>query len=143
MIHLCKEKYRLELHWDSVQYNTDGVAVLKGAYFSGPALKLAQKIEFPDSLRLDLTPQHITVLKSYYIVKLAWQKVEYLPDSCVSLCDPVITNDYLKTIHKLEDKDFIVIDTEDHEEATHPYHLVYESQVVRYDKEPYKYSENK
>jgi hypothetical protein len=137
--YICKDKYRLELHWDKVEYHNDSSATLKGAYFSGPVLSSAQKINGADSINVDLTPQHIIVMDSYYIVKLAWSSVEYLPDGRVLLGKAVITNDQLKTLHKLEDQDFIIIDTEKHEEKTHAFHLVYDSQVVRHDKKPYTY----
>lgn len=137
---LCRERYRLELHWDSISYHDDGVAVLKGAYFSGPALREAEKVQAPDFIDLDLTPQHMVVLDSYYVVRLSWNTVEYRPDGTLFLGNPSLTNSYLKTIHKLQDTDYIIIDTEKHERETHPYYLMYESQVVREDQQVYKYS---
>ncbi len=141
MAHLiCKDKYRLELHWDDVLYHDEATAMLKGAYFSGPVLQTAQKINGHDTINLDLTPQHLVVLSSYYIVKLEWGKVEYSKDGRVLLGSAVLTNDDLKTLHKLEKTDFIVIDTEKHEAHTHAFHLVYDSQVVRKDRQPYIYT---
>ncbi len=141
--YICKEKYRLELHWDSIEYRGNGVANLKGAYFSGPALSLAQQIQAPDTISLDLTPQHLIVLDSYYIVKLVWKGVQYKDEGKVHLTGAQFSNRELKSLHKLENDDYIVIDTEKHEEKTHAYHLVYDSQVLRKDREPYKYTKDK
>ena len=138
MYHLCREKYRLELYWDDVVYRNDQEATIVGAYFCGPVLKDAAKIAAPDFINLDITPQLLTVFDSYYIVRLMWRGVRYC-DNKVFLDEAILTNDYLKAMHKFERGDHIIIDTEDHEEKTHPYHLVYKSQVVRKDKEPYKY----
>ncbi len=137
--YLCREKYKLELHWDKIDYLDEESAVLKGAYFSGPALKIAQKVSAPDKIDLDLTPQHIVVLNSYYIVRLTWDEVEY-KDTVVLLKNAVVSNSDLKTLHKLENDDYVVISTEKHEEKIHAYNLVYESQVIRRDKEPYTYT---
>ncbi len=136
--YLCREKYRLELHWKSIEYSDDSSAVLKGAYLSGPALKMAQEVKAPDKIDIDLTPQHLIVLNSYYIIRLEWQLASYKDDK-IFLGAPRIVNQHLKSLHKLENSDYIVIDTEKHEESTHPYNLVYEAQVIRADKEPYRY----
>jgi hypothetical protein len=135
-----REKYRLELHWKKLRYLNDETAVLEGACFRGPVLQDAVQLEAPDFIDLDLTPQMLSLLDSYYIVRLSWQGVRYEADGSILLTEAVISNTYLKTIHKLSDDDFILINTEKHEEKTHPYHLVYESQVMRADKVPHKYS---
>ena len=136
--YLCREKYRLELHWDKISYRNDKEAVLEGAYFCGPVFNDAAKIEAPDFIDLDLTPQLLAVFDSYYIIRLAWKGVRYAAGK-VFLEEAVFINDYLKSIHKFEHGDCIFINTENHEEEKHPYHLVYESQVIRGNKEPYKY----
>ncbi len=135
-----QEKYRLELHWDDIIYHDNSTAMLKGAYFSGPVLKSAQKINSRDHIKLDLTPQHLVVLQSYYILKLEWGTVEYIKDGRVLLGTTVLSNENLKELHKLEKNDFIVIDTEKHEQQTHAFHLVYDSQIVRYDSQPHTYT---
>ena len=136
----CKNKYRLELKWDGIRYVNDSVASLIGCRFEGPVLRSAQKIGAPDYIDLDLTPQHLVVLDSYYIVRLDWDSVEYLSNGAIVLGSARLSNDFLKKLHKLEQNDYIVINTEKHEEATHAYHLVYDSMVVRYDSKPYKYT---
>ena len=47
------DRYRLELHWESVEYEQEGVCKVKGAYFSGPALIEAAEINPNDYLKLD------------------------------------------------------------------------------------------
>ena len=46
------EKYRLELSWSKAMYK-DNVCTLCDAYFSGPVLQLAEKIESNNSILLD------------------------------------------------------------------------------------------
>lgn len=136
---LCKDKYRLDLHWDDLEYQSESVIVLKAAKFSGPVLTQALKLEAPDFIDLDLTPQMLTVLDSYYIVRLSWDSCEYLEDGTISLVGATLTNPLLATVHKLKKIDFIAINTEKHEEATHAFNLVYESQVLKEDQTPYDY----
>jgi hypothetical protein len=138
-MHICREKYRLELHWDSLEYHSDTVINLTNARFSGPVLKDALKLEAPDSIELDFTPQLLTLMDSYYIMTLDWATCTYTSDGVINLTGATLSNKFLKTLHKLEDKDYVVINTEKHEEATHAFHLVYESQVVRETAEPHNY----
>jgi hypothetical protein len=137
----CKDKYRLELHWDELEYQTDSRVLLKGAKFSGPVLTQALKLEAPDFIDLDLTPQMLTVMDSYYIIKLDWAACEYLPDGTIKLLDATLSNAFLKSLHKLQQHDFIAINTAKHEEETHAFNLVYESQVVKKDSTPYDYKD--
>ena len=138
--YICKDRYRLELHWDKLEYHDDSTARLIGAKFKGPVLRNAQQIQAPDFIDLNLTPQLLHVFDSYYVVRLAWAGVEYNSDGEVLLNGATLVNDSLKTLHKLIDDDYIVVDTEKHEEATHANHLLYDSQVVRADRKPYRYA---
>lgn len=139
MNYLCRQKYKLELHWDKLNYHDDSHITMVGAYFTGPVLKDAVQLEAPDYIDLDLTPQLLTVLDSYYIIRLDWKRVEYKSNGDIILFDATLTNDYLKSLHKLEDSDYIMVNTEKHEESTHAYHLVYEAQVIKEDKQPHEY----
>jgi hypothetical protein len=112
---------------------------LVNARFTGPVLKDALKLEAPDSIELDLTPQLLTVMDSYYILKLDWAGCTYTPSGEILLSGATLSNNFLKTLHKLNSADYLVINTEKHEEATHAFHLVYESQVVRENAKPYNY----
>ncbi len=138
-MHLCKEKYKLELRWDSIEYHDDTTARLHNARLVGPALKIASKIASPDMIKLDLTPQLLALLDTYYVIRLSWDTVDYLSNGSVTLGGAVLNNTYLKTLHKLDDSDYIAINTEQHEEENHPYQLLYESEVIRKDNEPYVY----
>ncbi len=136
--YLCKEKYRLELHWERMDCQGDSSALLEGAYFCGPVLKDAAKLETPDFIDLDLTPQLLTVFNSYYVVRLSWDGVEYRSDGSAALIGASLKSEHLH-LHRFEEGDSILIDTSKHEEETHAYHLVYESQVLRSTKEPHRY----
>lgn len=127
-------KYRLELHWDTVEYPTDDVAVLKGAYFTGPVLKEAAQIQGDDQLMLDMTQQHMIFVPDYYQAVLKWKGVEYKDDK-VFLKTATIKGKHVNSIETLDSDDFILIDCREHEEKTHAYHLVYWAQVCKKTKE--------
>jgi hypothetical protein len=51
------DRYRLEIHWKSLSYERDGLCKFDGAYFSGPALQ--------DALRLnDEGPYNVGLFSS-------------------------------------------------------------------------------
>jgi hypothetical protein len=128
------EKYRLELHWKSVEYNRDDLAVLKGAYFEGPVLKEAIKLVEEDSLVLDMTTQHALLIPNYYQATLQWKGVAY-KDAHVYLNEAYIQGRYVNSIDTLKDDDYILIDCKEHEMATHIYHLVYWAEVRKGNRE--------
>lgn len=132
----CLDKYRLELHWSSCRLVSADTAVLSKAYFTGPVLADAQPIGAPDFIDLDLTPQHLVVLGGYYIVRLSWAGVTYADDR-IFLEGARLTNECLETVHRLGDRDYMVINTEKHEAEKHPYNLVYPAQTMRGDRAPY------
>jgi len=136
----CKDKYRLELHWENIEYQKE-LVVLKGAKFSGPVLSQALKLEAPDFIDLDLTPQMLPVLNTHYIVRLDWAGCKYLADGTIDLIGATLSNRLITTAHKLKQDDFIAINTAKHEEETHAFNLVYESQVLKEDATPYDYKE--
>lgn len=130
MTMFCKNKYRLELHWDSLEYHDDSNVNLMGAKFTGPVLKDALRLEAPDSIDLDFTPQMLTLMDNYYIITLSWDKCQYTQEG-IKLQGARLSNKHLKTLHKIEKKDYVVIDTEKHEEDVHAFNLVYESRIMR------------
>jgi hypothetical protein len=109
------------------------------ARFEGPVLQDVQKIESPDAIDLDFTPQCFVVFDSYYIVNLSWEEATHNSDGTVSLRGAVISNKDLESLHKIQDNDFILVNTEKHREEVHAFNFVYESQVIKHDKTPYKY----
>lgn len=121
-------KYRLELHWDSVSYQEDGVAVLHGAYFSGPVLKDAARINDNDQLIVDMTTQHKIFIPEYYQASLKWSAVTY-KDGKVFLSNATLKGKYVNSIDTLRDSDWLLIDCANHEEKKHPFHLVYWAEV--------------
>jgi hypothetical protein len=129
-------KYRLELHWDSVEYSEDDVATLKGAYFTGPVLSDAAQINDPDQLILDMTKQHVILaaMEDYYQAVLTWKGVEYKEDK-VFFKEARIRGKYINALEKLENDDWILIDCREHEEKNHPFLLVYWAEIYKKEKE--------
>ncbi len=125
------QKYRLELRWNSVEYPTDDLAILKDAYFTGPVLKDSAQLRDDDELILDMTSQHVifTPMDDYYHGTLHWKGVEYRGD-CIFLKEANIRGKYVNALETLEDNNWILIDCIQHEEEKHPFNLVYRSQVM-------------
>lgn len=137
---LLSEKYRLELHWEKVLRPEAGIMHLVGAFFSGPALAQADKINDNDTIRLDFCSQLIVLVKNVYVADLCWAEVLYDKDKIVGLKSAIIKYDPgLKGIPNLEEKDHLVIDTSGHENEKHLYNLLYPTYVVDRDSELYNY----
>ena len=105
------DKYRLELHWASVSYQAEDVAVLKGAYFSGPVLKDAEQLRDEDNLILDMTQQHLIFppMEGFYQAVLSWKGVQYEGDK-IFLKEAHIKGKYVNSLETLENKDWVRID---------------------------------
>lgn len=124
------EKYTLKLSWDKAIYDTPGVCSFVGAKFSGPVLSIANKINSNEFINLDFYKQYLIFVKNIYIGKFSWGEVEY-KDNYVSLKNAKVTHDTeLNKVPKLRDRDYILIDTSNHEETKHAYNLVYTSYVL-------------
>ena len=133
------EKYKLELHWEKVKYEQDGLCKLIGAFFSGPALSNAEKINDNDTIKLDFFTQYLIFVKNVYVGDLSWGEVLY-NDKKVILKDALITHDTeLNKVPKLRDTDYLVIDTSNHEMAVHQFNLLYTTYVVSEGGEPYNF----
>jgi len=105
------ERYKLELHWEKVKYEQDGMCKLIGAYFSGPVLSNAEKINDNDNIKLDFFTQYLVFVKNVYVGDLSWGEVTY-KDKKVILKDAIITHDKeLNKVPKLRDTDYLVIIT--------------------------------
>ena len=133
------DKYVLELHWINVKYvkSEEGVTVyLDGAYFSGPALKIASKIANNDFIKLDFTEQYVVLLNNYHIATLKWGEVTY-SGNIVYLKDALIRVSSLCDIPKFLCDDFLVIDTSCHEEKTHEMYLNYNARTFSSFRESY------
>lgn len=134
------ERYRLELHWDKVKYGSEGVCELENAYFSGPALSIAEKIEGNTFINLDFCYQYYIIARRAYVVKLSWGDVIYDGDGNVKLGNAYLSYDEdFGALPKFKDKDYVAIDTSDHEEETHAFHLVYKSFLINENYDAYNF----
>jgi hypothetical protein len=135
------DKYVLELHWLNVRYgkNEKGVIIyLDGAYFSGPALKIASKIIDNDAIRLDFTEQYVILLNSYHIATLKWGEVIYA-SNIVYLKDALLCVSNLCKVPEFLCDDYLVIDTSLHEEKTHEMYLNYKTKTFSSFRVDYAY----
>lgn len=133
--------YRLELHWKKVVYIKNNECRLIDAYFSGPVLNLAQEINSNEYIKLDFFNQYFPTILNVYVAKLLWGEVIY-KNNIVVLKDVFITYSTVNKSSKLNDKDYIVMDTSDHTLEKHGFNLVYTSFVVNSEAMPYKFEEN-
>jgi len=137
---LLGERYKLELHWKKVIRPTAGEMHLVDAYFSGPALAQADKINDNDTIRLDFCSQLVVLVKSVYVADLKWAEVVYNKNKTITLKGAKIEYDpELKGIPNLEYKDYLIIDTAGHENEKHLFNLLYPTYVIDRDSEIYDY----
>lgn len=132
------EKYRLEVYWGKVIYNQDDTAELEKCYFAGPALKEVEGINEEDHIDLDFSNQYIIFVPSYYIARLSWRGINQTQDK-LYLNNVLLKNRHSTSVPRLKNDDFIVIDTKDHEDEKHDYHLTYPSYLIRSDGDLYKF----
>lgn len=138
---LMKSVYRLELHWEKAVYNDDGACRLIGAYFSGPVLSLAQEINSNEYIKLDFFNQYFPTILNVYVAKLLWGEVVY-KNNIVILKEATITDSNINKVPKLNNDDYIIMDTSDHTLEKHGFNLVYTSMVVNSENVPYKFEES-
>lgn len=134
------ERYRLELHWDRVSYERDGVCNVIGATFRGPALSEALQLENNDHILLDFFQQYFIVVDNVYVAKFSWGEVKYNNDGTITLKDATIKHDTeLNKAPTFNNTDYLIIDTSNHEVETHPFNPVYRTYVVNEDISLYKF----
>lgn len=135
------ERYRLELHWDEAIYEQPGLCKLLKAYFCGPALNDALKLNDNDYILLDFFKQYFLIVSNVYVAKLSWGKVTYTNNGNILLDDVYITHDTeLNKVPKLLNTDYLIVDTSDHEITKHSFSLVYKTYVVNLDTNLYKFN---
>jgi hypothetical protein len=139
-MNLMDSIYRLELHWEKAIYDKEGQCELINTYFSGPVLSLAQKINSNEYIKLDFFNQYFPTILNVYVVKLLWGEVIY-KNNIVLLKDVVITDTDINKAPKLNDNDYIIMDTSDHTLEKHGFNLVYTSFVINNEGTPYKFEE--
>jgi len=132
------DRYRLELHWTNVSYDQDQIAILTGCYFSGPVVKDVAQLNQIDSMDLDFSNQYLIFTNLYYIAKLSWVGVRHTPDK-IFLGESTLKNKNLNVVPKLNTNDYIIIDTQNHENEKHNFMLVYPSFLVRRDGQFYNF----
>ena len=137
---IFSDRFRLELHWESTAYEQDGICKLSGAYFSGPSLVEADKINDNDHIMLDFFQQYLVLVDNVYVAKFSWGQVIYNKDDTITLKDALITHDtQLNKVPKLTDTDFLIIDTSDHESEVHQFNPLYKTYVVNTNTQLYKF----
>lgn len=136
------ERYRLELHWEDAIYEKDGTCRFKGAQFRGPALKEATRLNDNDHILLDFFKQYFLIVNKVYVAKFSWGKVTYNGNGTISLDDATMSHDSeLNKVPTFKNKDYLVIDTSDHEVEKHPFNPVYKTYVVNEDTSLYRFGE--
>lgn len=135
------ERFRLELHWDSVVYEQPGKCRVNNTYFTGPVLQIAQKMNSNDSIMLDFFSQYLYLVKGVYVAKFTWGEVKYVDnDLKIILSDTFIEHDTeLNNVPALVDSDWLMIDTKGHDVRNHPHMLVYKTFVMNEDKDLYRF----
>lgn len=126
------DKYRLELHWARARYNLDNIVLLDECYFSGPVLREIWQLNQKDHIDLDFANQYIIFLDYFYIARLSWEGANHTTDK-ILLGNVTLKNLNLNVVPKLNDADYIVVDTKDHDDYKHQFNLVYPSYLIRND----------
>jgi hypothetical protein len=132
------ERFRLEVHWQKVIYSQDKIANLEGCYLNGPALKEIDSINQNDHIVLDFINQYIFVIKDYHIATLSWEGADRVSDK-IFLFNTILSNKNLNSVPKLNDTDYIVIDTSNHTPDRHQRFLTYTSYLIRFDGDQYDF----
>lgn len=142
---ILSEMFKLELRWQGVIYEKPGVCRLDGAYFTGPVLQIAQKINDNDFMMLDFYSQYIYLVKNVYVAKFSWAEVKYSEDGKkVFLSNALLLHDKeLNSVPSLKKDDHFVIDTSDHTPAKHGNNLVYKTYVINPDNTLYRFNNGK
>ena len=136
---LLSERFRLELHWKKCVHSKAGEMHFTGAYFSGPVLKEVLKLNQADHITLDFCKQTMVVVNNVYTGTFAWDGVEYKEDKILLKATVLVYDEDLKNIPKLNDSDYLVIDTRSHENEKHNYNALYPTYVISGDSELYDY----
>jgi hypothetical protein len=139
---LLGEKYKLEIHWEKVNYERKDVANIQGCYLSGPVLKEVEQLNEEDFIKLDFANQYIIFVKNYYIAKLSWWGVKYTPEK-IFLYNAKLENMNINVVPKLRNNDYIVIDTKNHEDEKHQYNMTYTSYLLKADGSLYNFDGSK
>jgi hypothetical protein len=139
---ILSDRYRLELHWDKVRYNEEGICNLTNARFLGPALAEAQKLNNEDYILIDFFQQYLKLVRSVYVVKFSWKGVSYDSGDVINLGNAKFEHaSELNRVPKLKDTDKLIIDTSNHTVEKHAFNTVYKAYVLGNDRELYRFGE--
>ena len=133
------ERYKLEIHWQDVKYDTD-IAFLSGCFLSGPVIKELAKLNEKDYIKLDFSNAYIVFVQDFYIVTFSWAGAKSV-DGKIILDNVKIENKHLNSVPKLNSDDYIVVDTENHENEKHKQFMSYDAYLIRQDNERYNFAE--
>lgn len=130
-----QDRYRLEFRWQGLEYDGD-VATFTSAWFTGPVLKYAEKIQPLNDMSLDFTQQNrsnsLFVPRQYYIARLSWGDIIYR-DNEVLLDGCKLNHQQSGTLKNLKDGFYFVIDCSKHEAHMHRKILVYPAWALTQD----------
>lgn len=132
------EKFKLEIRWNKIVYEQEGMAKLIGCCLSGPVIKEVAEMNQEDAMKLDFGNQYLVFVPYFYIATLYWKGMRRSEDK-IYLDNVLLTNDNVNSVPKLGDNDYIVVDTEGHEDEKHQFSLVYPSYLIRFDGEKYDF----
>ena len=137
------DRFRLELHWGDAIYEQEGVCKLTDAYFSGPALQEAVRLQDEDHILLDFFNQYFVLVEKVYVATFSWKGPDYRSDGRVYFSEATVSHDTeLNRVPQLNKGDYLIIDTEGHQVEQHPFNLVYTTYVVNEDTQLYKFGGN-
>lgn len=135
------EKYRLEVHWSSINFKSEDLLELESCSLEGPVVSELMELSVSDSIRLDFVSQYITLLPEYIIASLSWEGVEY-KDGKILLKNVYLRNKNIIKLPSIKDTDYLVIDTSDHEDEKHNYSVNYKTYLIKSDGESYNFRSN-
>lgn len=138
---LLSEMFRLELKWKEALYTEDGKCRLIGAYFSGPVLQVAQKLNEKDYMFLDFYSQYIKLVKGVYVAKFSWDGTNYSDDGkIIYLSNAFLEHEKeLNSVPTLKANDYFIIDTQNHVVEKHGKNLVYKTYLINTDNSLYRF----
>lgn len=125
------ERYRLEIYWNKAIYKEGEVSLL-GCCLAGPVIKEIDQMEQEDSIALDFSNQYRIFVPQHYVARLSWKGVSHTSTK-IYLDNVILSNKFTNSVPKLNDNDFIVVDTKDHTDTKHEYNLMYPAYLINRD----------
>jgi hypothetical protein len=135
------ERFRLEIHWSKVKYEKEGIAQFEGCYLSGPVLNEVAQMSEQDTIVLNFSEQYKILLNYYYVAKFSWRGIKQSNEK-IYLSNVILSNRYINSVPQLKDDDYIVVDTQDHEDYKHQLNFTYKSYLIKSDNEVYNFGDN-